>query len=362
MRVVVVLGACGLLSACGRAGFDPLARADAMLEPEPDGAVDGANDSIQTDALACFGTGLYTLCPQVVTPGTIVLPTLIDTDASPLCGAYTGTSDSLCVIAATTLLVSTGAVVAATGSRPLVLIGTENVDIDGTLDVASHRAGRTGPGATGNACMAGTAPMDKLGGPGGSFGGTGGAGGGPVPSGAGVTGVASLRGGCAGSDGSGGTQGTGGAGGGAVYVMAGASVIIEGTVNASGAGGGGALDTAGGGGGGSGGMIVLDAPLVTLAASSSVFANGGGGGEAAGNSNSGNPGADPASALTRASGGAGGAGAGDGGSGSAGSDLTGVAGLRGGSAEGGGGGGGAGLVRVFSPQFTQTGALSPPST
>lgn len=352
MRSLVVIG---VLAGCGRAHFDPrvgdaVTGDDAAAVDDATGAPDGL---ILADAPACVGTGFYTLCPaQPIAPVVMLDTSTIDTDTSPLCGGYTGTSDALCVIAADSVEVI-GAV-GATGARPLVLLGMSTLAIAGTIDVASHRGGLAGPGSAA-LCSANEVAMNKFGGPGGSFGGRGGAGGGGVSAGATLA-PTTLRGGCRGADGSGSTQGRGGIGGGAIYLVAGQKVTVAGTINASGAGGTGAFDTAGGGGGGSGGMIVLDAPAISVAGQ--VFANGGGGGEGAGNSNSGNPGADPSAPLVRAAGGSGGAGAGDGGAGAAAANLDGSNGALSGSAEGGGGGGGAGVIRVFPPR-PLIGAISP---
>lgn len=358
--VLPVVGIVAGIGGCGRSGFDPL-RSDGALT---DVAIEDAGTTLDTmlapDARACFGAGLYTICPQrpIAITTTIGSSMTIDTESSAMCGTYTGIPAALCVVAAKDLTIATGSVLEATGSRPLVLLATQALVIDGTVDVSSRRGGRVGPAANSPACGGGQTPTNKQGGPGGSFGGRGGAGGGGVQSAAVVAAVTELRGGCAGRQGSGGQQGAGGNSGGALYLMAGEALSISGNVNASGAGGNGAVDTAGGGGGGSGGMIVLDAPSISILAGGQVFANGGGGGEGAGNSNSGNPGANPSSALVRAAGGAGGAGAGDGGSGSAGANNSGLAGALGGSSEGGGGGGGAGVIKVY-PAQPLTGTISP---
>ena len=132
------------------------------------------------------------------------------------------------------------------------------------------------------------AATGRQGGAGGSFTGVGGAGGGQV-SGLGPAGIA-------GDDDSsvsrrvsrwyrrGTRPGAFGPGGGAVYLIAN-TLVVNGTINASGGGGAGALtgmdgmDGGGGGGGGAGGFIGLDAPTVTVNAAGQIFANGGGGGE-----------------------------------------------------------------------------------
>ena len=330
----------------------PATRTCEVSSTDPTGDANGSGDS--GDGNDCFGNGLVKLCPGAPITGAVTLTGAINTDTSPLCIAFAQTN--ACVIAGATVNLPIGTTVTATGSRPLVILATQSLAIEGTLDVASHRQGQLGAGANDAACIAGQAATNKYGGPGGSFGGRGGAGGGGPLAAAATTSITTLRGGCAGLQGAGGTQGAGGSGGGAVYLIAASSLAITGTINASGAGGGGAIDTAGGGGGGSGGMIGLDAPSITIASSALIFANGGGGGEGAGNSNSGLAGADPTTALTPAAGGAGGAGAGDGGNGAAGVITSGGNGTV--SDEGGGGGGGAGVIKVF-PAQSVSGAVSP---
>ena len=360
MRAWLVSGiGVAALGGCGRAHFD-VVRGDGGVD---DAAIADGADAIDAmfapDARLCFGAGLYSLCPaQPVTTSIVFgVSQTLDTDTSTLCGAYSGAPAGLCVIAAENLTVVATIEVMATGSRPLVLLATNTLAIEGAVDAASRRGGLAGPGADPNTCGMTQAPTNKDGGPGGSFGGRGGAGGGAVPAALVVASpVTELRGGCRGREGAGGMQGVGGRGGGAVYLMAGQTLAITGVVNASGAGGTGAIDTAGGGGGGSGGMIVLDAPSIVV--SGVVFANGGGGGEGAGNSNAGLPGDDPSTPLMRADGGSGGAGAGDGGDGSAGNALDGLSGGLSGSSEGGGGGGGAGVIRVF-PAQSLGGTISP---
>jgi hypothetical protein len=289
----------------------------------------------------------------------------------------------------------------ATTSNPLVLIATQSITVEGTLDVASHvgaviagmpvlgAGARTAvgcaaiglDGAPGKPATA----QDSFGGgggAGGSFGSTGGAGGsggnnnnvghgnpvaGSVPS--------LLVGGCPGGNGGNGDGaltggGLGGGGGGAIFLLAGDSITVSGKINASGAGGdkgtAGMFSSGGGGGGGAGGMIGLDALHITV--TGSLFANGGGGASGSGGNqtDSGTSGSDPSVALTAAPGGGGNDGGGGGGAGST-ASATGAAGKNGsgGSQEaaGGGGGGGAGAIRVFGvPPASLTGSISPPAT
>ena len=321
------------------------------------------------DAQVCFGggAGLEAICLAKPPDGPRVFEGVTSIDTGAFDGCVKSDRDELCVIVATDLAISPGATVRARGTRPLVLLASGSIAIDGTLEVASRVAGaQLGAGANSPLCATVTAPENRAGGPGGTMRGRGGAagsssfGGVSVPA-APVSPVVGLRGGCPGRAGAGATPddhgGAGGPGGGAGHVLAGVSISVDGTINASGGGGAGALESAGGGGGGSGGMIVLEAPIVT--GTGTVFANGGGGGEGA-STNSGNSGADPTAPTMPAQGGRGGAAqGGDGGNGSAGSTLAGQAGSNGFSA-GGGGGGGAGLIRVAPLPHAITGAISPP--
>jgi hypothetical protein len=343
-----------------------------LEEPPSDAAIehgdnDAADAAVVTDdagnTLTCYGDGIVSICPNapITMPLAINSNTTIDTETSPLCIAYTGGSENAyCVIAATTISIAQNRRLRAQGTRPLVLLATSAITIDGTIDVSAGAA--TNPFV----CAAPVAAVNKEGGAGGSFHGRGGSGGAAVSglgpaSGAVATSVA-FRGGCDGGRGAGGSGGAGGNGGGAMYLIA-SSIEISGVLNASGSGGGaGGSGSGGGGGGGAGGFIGLDAPAITV--TGRVFANGGGGGEGGTQYRGGNGGASPNN-ESAASGGSGGAPhGGNGGAGSAGTSLNGVNGEAGGScgrgsSTGGGGGGGAGMIYVF-PAQTLGGSISPP--
>ncbi len=330
-------------------------------------------DALEIDALpaGCYG-GFVTVCPDAPITGntqvTVTFPTTLNTTTSTLCAPYhlpDGTSDSkYCVIAAKTVTINLAGRWNVTGARPLIVIATNQLDVAGTIDAASHLGGVSGPGTDAAACIPGGLPNGDEGGPGGSFGTIGGAGGGvglapTVPPAPATPIPLTLRGGCPGRAGSGGNAGTFGRGGGAVYLIADA-LSITGTVNASGAGGRGAGLSAGGGGGGSGGMIVLDAPAITIGNGARIFANGGGGGEGGGGANGGHDGADSSAPATVGLGGGDNAGGGgDGGDGAA----NGTPAEKGNNEDdsGGGGGGGAGVIRVF-PSQQLGGSISPPAS
>ena len=264
-----------------------------------------------------------------------------------------------CFIVGTNVTIN-APVVQVSGGRPLVIFASDTITIEQQLDVASHGATR-GPAAPSTACIAPGAAMNGTGnsggggGAGGSFMSRGGRGGtstnqtvGGVPAGADTQAPTILRGGCSGGVG-GNATGVGGApgtGGGAVYLVAGQRIVINGFINASGTGGGGGGHVAGGGGGGSGGMIVLHAPTIG-GNGGVVLANGGGGGGGGTGGAMGGSGMDPTPQMPELSAGGGGGGS-QGGSGFAGTSIAadGGQGTPTTLGGGGGGGGGSGYIRA----------------
>ena len=335
----------------------------------PDAAVDAPDDTHEP----CFGT-LLVLCPRNLPAGRLDVPRnglTIDTDTTS-CAEYTAADLRPCLVAVETIVID--GPYRVTGSRPLVLVATTSFAItpSGTIDVSSTKTGRGAgsepTGAIPAECKSATA-SSNAGGAGGTFGGRGGNGGAGDPGGSSVsptvTTVDRVRGGCRGTRGST-SGGLGGGGGGAVYLIT-PDLILDGSINASGAGGRGGTGAipygGGGGGGGSGGMIVLDVPAIQIAPTAAVFANGGGGGEGGGNPTTGADGDDPATPGVAALGGAGRTlNGGAGGKGSADSVLSGTAGGTGTSQSGGGGGGGGGGVIRVIPSRSLGGLVSPPPT
>lgn len=343
--------------------------------------VDGPPDtsSVVSDARACYGT-TDPVCLDVVPTGTLSLPGVsnpLDTGVDVNCTVVTG---GFCVLAAQHVTVGGGFV--AIGTRPLVILGSIDVTITGTVDVSStFSPSRTGAGANASGCTSGNGASDGGGGgggAGGSFGTKGGDGGtGDLnnnlpPAGTAAGGTASaiqtpahLRGGCPGGKGGDGDDpgtnpglspgGAAGDSGGAVRVIAATMITVNGGIFASGAGGGTTTGNTsscatnnggyeqGGGGGGAGGMIWLDAPAVTV--TGKLAANGGGGG-GGGGCYGGTHGFDGTTTSWNmaASGGTGDT-ADGGGNGAAGAPS--VAGNgAGANAGGGGGGGGLGVVWI----------------
>ncbi len=274
------------------------------------------------------------------------------------------------VVEVTTLRIAAGGALGVFGEAAAVFAVYGDAQIDGLL-TADARGRQPGPGgddddacelAYGSGALEGT----RGGGGGGGFAAAGGSGGRDdadhgSASGGGVAGdptLSTLRGGCAGGNGSGPWQpGRGGGGGGAVQISAAGQIQMAGTTSARGGGGEGGVPTTGGGGGGSGGAIYLEAPLVSV--SGALVANGGGGGEGGGDSSSGthgDPGADGTWTTLHAPGGSGGALlGGDGGRGNAAGErpTDGAAALYA-DAAGGGGGGAPGRIAVRAGECVAT--------
>jgi hypothetical protein len=366
---------CVVLSACDFPRPLDVPSLDAQSDTGPDAALDAAGGP---DANACFGQSIGICLAEAPSKAIVIdLDTTIVTSDLSMCALVTSGGD-YCVLAGTDITVN--AKLRGTGSRPLILIASRSITTTapyGLIDVGSHRVRpqgtpETGAGADSSSCDPGFFPQDNGGGAGGSFSGMGGIGGRGSGGNSGTPGNRVVdsnlpRGGCAGQDGRalGSAGGLGGHGGGAVYLIAGVKIDVQGGINAAGESGGrGIANGAGAGGGGSGGMIGFDAP--TIVCNSLLLASGGGGGGGSGPGNDpGIDGQDPMT-ITAAGGGDGfvgnNAAGGDGGDGSA-AIVAGPGALGTDSAHlttgGGGGGGGAGLIKA--PETANLGTnLSPP--
>ena len=285
--------------------------------------------------------------------------TTTPSDPSLVCAPAPGAMPSqVCILYAQSIKIDSGVTLSAHGNNVLVLISTSSIDIEGSLDVASHvgAGGQVGPGPNNGRCDGGNNANGNGGGQGGSNGTRAGNGGNEEGTNntAGIAGAAiapvALARGCNGSDGSG-SGGSHGAGGGVVLLAAPQMTIGDaGRIDASGASGTGAgAGRHGGGGGGSGGMIVIDAAAIAVTGSGQLFANGGHGGGGSSFFNAGASGSDPTGAGSGGSAGTAGGSGGDGGAGAFGATPA-APGIDGQSNTdgGGGGGGGAGFVLVHS--------------
>lgn len=258
--------------------------------------------------------------------------------------------------------ISIGGTLRVVGTRPLILVARDGISITGGIDVSAVAA-TPGPGGRAGATSSGASASgpgngrggahdgdwDDGGGGGGGQCGAGGEGGdgGAARGGAGggVTDVAadpeSIRGGGGGGAGNGDHFGRGGGGGGGVQLSSRGSITVGGRVLARGADGangfGGDDNDGAGGGGGAGGWILLEAPSVMVTGTLDASGGRGGSGQNGGAGGGGGAGASLA-----------GGGGGDNASG------------WGDPGDGGGGGGGAGCIVVRSADPAGlTGTLSP---
>jgi hypothetical protein len=349
-----------------------------------DDATDGSIIDTPPDAFdpLCFGGAPFTICMPSMPAGDKSLDS-VDTDGPSSCDSGEGTTMMVganpvaaCVIAADTISLGS-TLVGVSGDKPLVLLAVTRLRINAgsTLDITSGRTAGDGPGANPTDCGPAPTGSDNLGGggggAGGSFGASGGAG---APGGGGPGGtprppaavpVDKLRGGCpggTGGDGDGdgdGARAPGSSGGGAVYLLTRGELIVDGTVDASGAGGnGGNSSKGGGGGGGSGGMILIHAGSLRVGPQGKLIANGGGGGGGAGNGTDGADGSDPSTIDMAAPGGPpNGGGSSAGGAGGFKSTAAGSATNTGNG--GAAGGGSVGVIRVLSGQPIPANNVSP---
>ncbi len=279
------------------------------------------------------------------------------------CEAVTGAAMGLCVCRADAFALGG---LRIRGSRGLVLLASDRVDIGGAVEVWA--GGRT----------VFTPASGLSGGAGASFGSWGGN---SANTPYGLVTLDPLCPGTAGQRGCG-FNASGGPGGGAIQISALREISITGRVEANGGGGGTGSGSGatcqGGGGGGSGGGILIEAPNVTLTGILSAVGGGGGGGASnnhaggtggqggwGGSGGSGGQGADGHGCSLQGftsggDGGRGGSGSGGGGSGQTWDQRNCL------STEyvgGGGGGGGVGRIRINTrTTFTSTSVISPPAT
>jgi hypothetical protein len=364
---VLLLVASGCKFHPGRYIDDGAVADDARRDGPGDGDVDSAMATVDADNCYRVAALSTTICLAGPLTGAIdvITDATVDTDETGTgqtdCKALAAGSSSICALTGNTFRIGPGATLDAEGDLPLVIIAT-TIQIEGTLDVASHRGAGTGPAANSTPCPNMAAATGVGGGFGGTFGGVGGDGGdedgtnnggtaGTMPA------VTTLRGGCRGGAGGGGNSGADS--GGAVLLIA-SSITLGtlGTINASGAGGqGGDSGREGGSGGGSGGMIVFVTPAISLGTSAAIFANGGHGGGGSDNSINAVDGTDPDGPASGGSQGIGTGGGGDGGPGFPAANRDGENGT--GNDGAGGGGGGAGLIKVFGGATLSGAQVSP---
>jgi hypothetical protein len=379
---VILLASCGFTGPIAKQvdpDANPAANPDAKPDTNPDPDLQAAcwTHSSGFTAAACV--------PALRARIDVTANLSVDTDsttASPSdVACATLDNATLCALAAGSIHINTGVTLSAHGSRPLALLA-HSIDIEGTLDLASHLHGQRGPGAPPGACNGRLDATVAGGGAGGTYSSDGGDGGeqGGATGTAGIHGnsISStfLRGGCDGGRGGNGMPDggppspDGGPGGGGVWIAVDTGTLTVGpgaTVNASGAGGtGGAAGVHGGSGGGSGGLIVLQAPTIVFNPTAKIFANGGHGGGGSQGGSAGSDGTDPPGPTSGGSGGAGGSpsAATPPGGGGAGYPDPSPSGANGDNTTpgggGGGGGGGPGVILVYSSTSLGGPNVSPP--
>jgi hypothetical protein len=368
--------------------LDASGDATASEASTPEGGLDAASldaEATRPDAGVVFVPSHiypdYTLTAKAVHIST---DTVVDTGArtisvggaSPVPIAEMVPSGDVAVWSVGDLTIDSGVTLEVVGARPLVVVASGDVAVNGVFAVYGDRK-RPGPGGAAPASGTGkggngakAAGTDASGGGGAGHATNGGAGGaqgavaggtpGPIANADGAL----LVGGAGGGHGGGfpgtctdPTRGKGGFGGGALQISAVGKITIAGTgvIDAGGGAGLGGCKSAGpddivtgGGGGGAGGIVVLESPSgIELKSGAEIAAGGGGGGEGGSTSDPGKDGESGISQPARAATGGGGSGGGSGGAGgygvfgSASAPFGGFAGV---SAAAGGGGGAVGQV------------------
>jgi hypothetical protein len=288
----------------------------------------------------------------------------------------------LCVLKYAQIVVDAGAVLSFPGARAPVLVATERMEIDGTIDVSAvGRAGQAGSSA--DQIEGRGDDVSTVGGGGGGHALRGGdsgesSGGAPIDDLAATPLIPGGWGGGAGCTNPTCSMGVlGGAGGGAVQLVACGDLVLGDHVAIAAGGGGGSggisqvLGGTGGAGGGAGGAILIQANAIALGAHAVLSADGGGGGGGGGDIGSGEPGADSPNDGGLAEGGFGGdvtGGTGASGNNDARPGMTDVEDftLMASDVSYGGAGGAAGRVeldtRLDQPLVTASGAIVSPRT
>src|SRR5688572_4326492 len=128
--------------------------------------------AIDPDARACFGTGFGATCLPSAPTAAFALPVTNNFDTSTGCTHVVMTGGiETCVLAGTTVALPTG-VFRAVGPRPLVIVASQTITINGTISVASIRGMGGGAGASTAVCPTPNQGQDDGGGGGGGAGGT----------------------------------------------------------------------------------------------------------------------------------------------------------------------------------------------
>jgi hypothetical protein len=126
-------------------------------------STDGEGDAggaVPPDALACFGR-LVSVCFTVVPTAPLTLPAdsvLIDTGTSPMCDQNNNLKSSYCVLAGTSFTLAATQSIRGVGAKPLVVLSTTTIDLQGSIDVSGNMSAKdsTGAGANSSMCTDGT--------------------------------------------------------------------------------------------------------------------------------------------------------------------------------------------------------------
>src|SRR5690348_5577455 len=130
---------------------------DGQKDGHGDGPIDGPADGTpDTPPQQDFGSGAWQVHVDLPVPtNTLTLPMMIDTGAASAdCMTNVHWVDpsqpDSCFIVAQTI--STDMDVKSRGTRPIVLVATDSIDVTNSLDAASHKMQPSGPGANDASC------------------------------------------------------------------------------------------------------------------------------------------------------------------------------------------------------------------
>jgi len=125
-------------------------RADDAPRDTPDGS--GGPGSDGAVGQLCLGT-FVKVCVATPTTALTLSAQTINTANAPQCVPYTATpSVDACVIAGSTITIPSANKVSVTGAKRLILIASDTILINGTLDAASHHGGPNGPAGNSGPC------------------------------------------------------------------------------------------------------------------------------------------------------------------------------------------------------------------
>nr|MBA3392908.1 hypothetical protein [Deltaproteobacteria bacterium] len=148
-----------MLVGCGFSGTPAPATGDGAL-PDGESAIDAMVDAkvsdatIPPDALVCFGTGFGAVCLPAAPSTPLALPATaaFDTGGGGCTHVVTLGGTAMCVLAGTTVTLAAATTFRAIGPRPLIIVASQTMAINGSLSVSSLRGAGTGAGAATVVC------------------------------------------------------------------------------------------------------------------------------------------------------------------------------------------------------------------